>query len=112
MHIATKAALISAFIFPGCGHFYLKNKLRGAIFTLFSVGCLYVLISHAVNIANDISDKIISGDIPLDVTSLMAEITLQLDSSAGDSANIASLLLLICWVVAIIDSFILGRRPR
>lgn len=110
MHKATKAALISALIFPGCGHFYLKSKLRGAVFTLFSVGCLYVLMSYAMKIANDISERIISGDIPLDIGSLMAEISLQLNGSAGEPAHIASILLLSCWSIAIIDSFILGRK--
>ena len=110
MHKATKAALISAFIFPGCGHFYLKSKLRGGLFTLFSAGCLYVLITFAVDIANDISEKLLNGETPLDVSRLMAEISSQLNGSAGETPNIASLLLLGCWVVAIIDSFILGRK--
>ena len=110
MHKATKAALISALVFPGCGHFYLKSKLKGAIFTLFSVGCLYVLITFAVNIANDISDRILSGDMPLDIGSLMAEISSQLNGSASDSPHIASLLLLACWGFAIIDSIIIGRK--
>lgn len=110
MHKATKAALISAFIFPGCGHFYLKSKLRGVVFTLFSAGCLYVLITFAAKIANDISEKILSGEIPLDASRLMAEISSQLSGGAGESPNIASLLLLTCWVVGIIDSFILGRK--
>jgi hypothetical protein len=110
MHKATKAALISAFIFPGCGHFFLKSILRGAVFSLFSAGCLFVLINFAVDIANDISEKILSGEIPLDVSRLMAEISSQLGGSAGEAPNIATLLLLICWGIAIIDSFILGRK--
>jgi hypothetical protein len=110
MHKATKAALMSALIFPGCGHFYLKSKLRGAIFTLFSAGCLYVIITYAVNIANDISDKLLSGEIPLDISSLMAEISSQLNGSASDISHIASLLFLGCWGIAIIDSFMVGRK--
>lgn len=110
MHKATKAALMTALIFPGCGHFYLKSKLRGAIFTLFSVGCLYVLTSYVLNIANDISERILSGDIPLNVTSLMTEISSQLNNNEGASPNITILLLLSCWGIAIIDSFILGRK--
>jgi hypothetical protein len=80
MHKATKAALISALIFPGGGHFYLKSKLRGTVFTFFSAGCLYVLITDLISIADDISD------------------------------NMASLLLLGCWAIAIIDSIIVGRK--
>ena len=110
MHKATKAALISAFIFPGCGHFYLKCKLRGALFTLFSAGCLYVLMTFLVNIANDISDRILSGDMPLEITSIMLEISSQLSGNASESANIASILLLSGWGIAIIDSIIVGRK--
>lgn len=110
MHNATKAALISALIFPGCGHFYLKSKLRGAVFSLFSVGCLYVLFSFISKIAHDISEKIISGDIALDINSLMVEISSQLNGSEGEAPNIATFLLLGCWGIAIIDSFILGRK--
>jgi hypothetical protein len=106
MHKATKAALISALIFPGCGHFYLKSKLRGMIFTFFSAGCLYVLITDLVSIADYISGKILSGDMPLDISRLMAEISLQLNGSASGSLNMASLLLLGCWAIAIIDSII------
>jgi hypothetical protein len=110
MHKATKAALISALIFPGCGHFYLKRKLRGAVFALFSAGCLYVLITYAVKVAHDISDRILSGDIPLEINSLMAEVSSQLNGSPGDPQYIATLLLLGCWGIAIIDSFIVGRK--
>ncbi|MFT5839088.1 MAG: hypothetical protein ACI9UT_001590 [Flavobacteriales bacterium] len=108
MHKATKAALISALIFPGCGHFYLKSKLRGAVFTLLSAACLYVLIIHALNMANDLSDRILSGDIPLSISRIMAEISLQL--SVSEPTNNAGLLFLSCWGIAIIDSVIVGRK--
>ena len=108
MHKTTKAALISAFIFPGLGHFYLKSKLRGTVFTLLCAACLYVLITYALNVASDLSDRILSGDIPLSISSLMAEISLQL--GASESANIAGLVFLSCWGIAIVDSIIVGRK--
>jgi hypothetical protein len=40
----------------------------------------------------------------------MAEISSQLNGSASDSSSIASLLLLGCWGIAIIDSIIVGRK--
>jgi hypothetical protein len=110
MHKATKAALLSALVFPGCGQFYLKSKLRGVVFSGFSAACLYLIISFAVDIANDISEKVLSGDIPLDIGGLAAEISLQLNGSDGEGPNLAMILLLGCWGVAIIDAFILGRN--
>jgi hypothetical protein len=79
-----------------------KNELRGAMFVLFAVACLYVLMTYVLNIANEISERVLS--------SLMAEITSQLNTSTGNFPNIASFLLLSCWVIAIIDSFIIGRK--
>lgn len=110
MHKATKAALISAFIFPGGGHFFLKSKLRGAVFSVFSVACLWALMSFLMNIANDISEKLVNREIPFDVGRVMAEISSQLSGSAGDMPHYASFLLLGCWILAIIDSFMLGRK--
>jgi hypothetical protein len=40
----------------------------------------------------------------------MAEITSQLNASADETQNIAIFLLLGCWGIATIDSFILGRK--
>lgn len=110
MRKATKAALLSALVFPGCGHFFLKSKLRGAIFSLFSAGCLYVIMAFAVDIANEISEKILSGDIPLDIGIVTTEISSQLNGSAGEAPNLAIFVLLACWGMAIIDAFILGRK--
>lgn len=80
------------------------------LFSVFSAGCLYVLMTFAVNIANDISEKILNGEIGLDVSSLIAEISSQLNGTAGEPPNVATLLLLGCWGIAIIDSFVLGRK--
>jgi hypothetical protein len=86
-----------------------KQTKRNGIY-FFSAGCLYVLITDLISIADDISDKILSGDMPLDISRLMAEISLQLNGSASGSLNMASLLLLGCWAIAIIDSIIVGRK--
>ncbi|MEP1447684.1 MAG: hypothetical protein ABJK37_16385 [Paraglaciecola sp.] len=110
MHKATKAALISAFIFPGGGHFFLKSKLRGGVFAVFSVACLWALMSFLMDIANDISEKLVNREIPFDVSTVMAEISSQLSGSAGEMPHYTSLLLLGCWVLSIIDSFVLGRK--
>ncbi len=63
-----------------------------------------------MGIANDISEKLVSGKMPFDISRIMAEISSQLYGSASEAPHLASLLLLGFWGVAIIDSFILARK--
>ena len=53
-----KATLISALVFPGGGHFYLKRRFTGALLAGVSLVCLVVLVSVAMEAAQVISQKI------------------------------------------------------
>ncbi len=105
-----KAALISALVFPGGGHFYLKKHIVGALLTGISLVCLYLVISTAMEAAQVISLKIQSGEIPLDIARIRAEIYKQSAASGSATTKIATWLLGICWLVGIVDSFRLGRQ--
>jgi hypothetical protein len=63
-----------------------------------------------IKIADIISNGILSGDIPLNIASLIAKRSSQLSGTSSNFLNIVSLLLVICWGIATIDSFILGRK--
>ncbi len=106
---SVKAALFSALIFPGSGHFLLKKHIRGFLFTAVSIVCVYALLSTAIEKAQEISLKIQSGEIPLDVSRIMEEVSKQAASGGTELANISTYVLLICWLVGIIDSYRLGR---
>ncbi len=109
MKISLKAALFSAFVFPGSGHLLLKKYVHGAVLTSITVLCVWALASTALEMAQEISLKIQSGEIPLDVTRITDEVSKQ--ASTGDTwlADNATYILLICWLVGIIDSYRLGR---
>ena len=104
-----KAALLSAFAFPGSGHFFLKKRVHAALLAAVSIACVYALLSTAVEIAQEISLKIQSGEIPLDVIRITEEISKQRASGGTQIANIATYVLVICWLVGIVDSYRLGR---
>ena len=106
---SVKAALFSALVFPGSGHFLLKKHIRGFLLTGVSIVCVYALLSTAVEKAQEISLGIQSGEIPLDIARIMEEATLQAASSGSELANISTYLLGICWLVGIIDSYRVGR---
>jgi hypothetical protein len=107
-----KATLISALVFPGGGHFYMKKHLVGALLAGISLICLYLLVATAVEAAEIISQKILSGEIPLDVFRIRAEIYEQSAASATGTTGIATWALAICWLVGIADSFRLGRKQE
>lgn len=104
-----KAVLFSAFVFPGGGHFYLKKHIQGTLLAVISLACLAVLLSTAMEKAQQISDKILAGEIPLDLGRISAEISSQVAAGGTQNADIATYVLLICWLVGIIDSYRIGR---
>ena len=108
MSKSLKAALLSALVFPGIGHFSLKKPLQGSLLSGIAIVCLYFLLTAVVDIAQRLSVKIQSGEVPFDVTKISELVSQQLAGSDGQLVNIPALLLMICWAVGIIDSFRIG----
>jgi hypothetical protein len=109
MSQSLKAALFSAFIFPGSGQFLLKKHIRGALLASVSILCVWVLLSTALEKAQEISRKIQSGEIPLDITRITEEVSRLAAGSGALQAEIATYVLLICWLVGIVDAYWAGR---
>ncbi len=104
-----KAALLSALIFPGSGHLLLKKYVHAALLAGVTVVCLYFLISNILEIAQVISDKILSGEIPADVISISESITIQLSSRNTQLLNISTYALFVIWIIGIIHSYKAGK---
>lgn len=109
MSQALKAALFSAFVFPGSGHFLLKKHVRGALLAGVTISCTWVLFSIALEKAQEISLKIQSGEIPLDISRITAEVSELAAGSNSQQASIATYLLVICWLAGIFDAYRVGR---
>lgn len=112
MNKASKAALVSALIFPGIGHFSLKKPLQGTFLAGASFVCLYFLVSAIMEVANQIVVKIQNGDIPMDVTNISNIVASQLAGSDGRLINIPSYMLMVLWVVGIVDSYRVGLSQQ
>ena len=108
MSKSVKAFLLSALVFPGSGHFFLKKLIPGAILAIISIVCLCLIMVAAVEVAQEISTKIQTGEIPLDVSKITEALSKQQTDSA-DLVNVATYLFGICWIIGIIDSFRIGR---
>jgi len=109
MRQSLKAALFSAFVLPGSGHFLLKKHVQGALLSGVTFLCIWALLSTALEMAQEISLKIQSGEIPLDISRITDEVTKQTTGGGTQLADIATYLLVICWLVGIVDSFRVGR---
>ena len=104
-----KAALSSAFLFPGAGHLLFKKYISGGIISGVSAFALYILISNAITRAVDISNKIALGEIPPDVNLILTEISQSLSATDTERLDTATIVLVIMWVISIIDSYRITR---
>jgi hypothetical protein len=104
----TKAVLLSAFVFPGLGHLYLKKRLTGSVLVGASFAAIYYLMSKVVENALLISEKIQSGDVPLDAVAISELLSKQSTGAESQLQNIATAVFVICWLIGIIDSYRLG----
>jgi TM2 domain-containing membrane protein YozV len=105
---STKAVLLSAFIFPGVGHIYLKKFMPGVVLVGSSFAAISYLISRIVERAFQISDRIQRGDVQLDIETITEFVSKQSTGADTQLLNIATIALIICWLIGIIDSYRIG----
>ena len=105
-----KAALFSALVYPGSGHLMLKQYPMGLLLAGTATGCLGALVFRAFAIAGAISDRILMGEIPLDIARINEEISMQIAAGGSTMVTIATWLLVFSWIAGTADAFRLGRR--
>ncbi|AQS40345.1 hypothetical protein Sps_05276 [Shewanella psychrophila] len=109
MKKAITAALISAFVCPGTGHFYLKKYNIGTLISAVSLSGLAYLLYQAVERAQEISDQILSGAVPLDFNLIYQMVTEQPSGAKALYVSIATWVFIIGWLVGVIDAYRLGH---
>ncbi len=109
MKISTKATLLSALVYPGAGHFILKKYYLCAMLMAAASIALYILISNAVSKAMLITNDILSGKVPADITVIRELVTKQQTAEDALLVSIATTVLIIVWLISVIDSFRVGR---
>ncbi len=107
---STKAALLSALIFPGAGHFMLKRYVSSAVLAGAALSGLYYLVSETVERAMQISEKLQSGEIQIDVAEITALVSKPSTGADAHTLNIATTVLIISWLIGIVDSYRVGQQ--
>jgi hypothetical protein len=109
MNKAYKAALLSAFICPGAGQWWLKRRLIGGGFMLISVICLGYLILKLVERAQVIVTQIVNGEIANDLASIYAQVS-AIPTDAMDTMNLLTWLFIANWLLSILNAYWLGTK--
>ena len=105
----TIALLLSALVFPGAGHLYLKRRGRALLFIVPTLAALAYFLVDAVGRAGAMADQILSGSLGADPVAIAAKL-----EQAGPTPfllDLAMYVMLACWIAAAVDAWLLGRRP-
>lgn len=108
MKKATKAALLSALVFPGLGHLYLKRWVTGALLAGVTSYAAYTMVSVVLRVTRDVARQIESGVVSANLETVTRLVEQQLAGSE-QAAGIASWVVLGCWVVGIVGAYLQGR---
>ena len=108
MRTSTKAVLLSAFVFPGLGHFVLKKYKHGIALAGISFAGIYYLVAKTVEMALQVAEKIQSGDVQLDAVAIAELVSRQATGTEAQLLDIATYAIIICWLIGIIGSYRTG----
>ncbi len=109
MNKAIKAALLSALVFPGSGHLYLKSRRRGLAIMFLTALALVSLVVRATRDMLTILQTLQTqgNNIDLDTLSQVAAAT---SHSAFSNYGFLVSLLVGCWIFSIFDAYRIGKR--
>lgn len=110
MKRSIKAALLSGLIFPGLGHMVLKHYVTGSVLILSTLAALSVIVTEVTSMAFDVVDRINSGEIPADAAAITDAVSQSTQGAQSSLTNIATVVVVACWLIGIIDSYRLGMR--
>ena len=112
MDKAIKATLLSIFIFPGAGHFLLKQYITGTILFVTTLVALGMLMAKMVEIAVQIAGQIQTGEVQYNVATIVELISMKTTGGDAQLLNFATMTLFIAWLVGIVDSYRVGRAQE
>ena len=113
MKISYKAALLSAFVFPGVGQLYLKKYWRGlAIILIVFTGLGYIIrvaTIAALSVLDDAVVELQKGTTNMhDISGIVGSKT----SVTNPYYDVVLYLIICFWIFAIIDAYIIGKEKE
>lgn len=109
MKLSSKAAVYSAFVFPGAGFFLVKRRELGIIFAVITLVAFFVVLSFAMPIARGIAEQIVSGRISPNPDIFMDEVRKAIAAIDDFTYHFSKTVLIVTWLVSIPLSFWMGK---
>lgn len=109
MNKPLKAALFSAFIFPGTGQLWLKKYFTAVYFAFFSCIGLYLLFSDLLSRAQEILEEVQLSEVTMDLASI-TELVQQQSAITPGSLTPAFTIFLVAWLVSVIEAYRVGKK--
>jgi TM2 domain-containing membrane protein YozV len=113
MKISYKATLLSAFVFPGVGQFYLKRYRQGLIIMAVTLAGLVYIVWQATILALRNMDSILSK--MQGGNSNIKELTAMVGSNPSEASlldNAVPFIIICCWIIAVADAYYSGKRKE
>ncbi len=110
MNRAPAAALLSALVFPGVGHFYLRRPRRAWLFLVPALIAAVIWFGDVATQVSTILDQVTSGAIAPDPVAIAAK--LEKEGGSSPLVHVAAIVFAVCWVGSIVDALLVGRRSR
>lgn len=104
MTSSTRAALLSALLFPGLGQaLVLRRPKRALCFILPAFLAMLWLLRAAYTAASQVVDQITAGTLPLDPILIRQQIEA---TNTGPGGNLAAAVLIVAWLGSILDALL------
>ena len=110
MNKTLKAGLLSAFLFPGAAHWWLKKYVAAAIFAVAAALPLYYIMDITITQTQLIVDEVMRSGGNIDLFSINQLVTQQMASIDTQEVHLATIALLCVWLVNIFDAIRLVRK--
>jgi hypothetical protein len=109
MKLPTKAALFSALIVPGAGHWLLRKYPFAITYSVFSLIALLYIAGFAVSETQTIVEEIVRGKIQVD-TGIISTFIERIYIERPFKVKVASYGLALTWFLSIVHAYISGQK--
>ncbi len=112
MKKSTKAAVYSAFIFPGVGLYWLKQYARGSVFFVPALVATLYIMRGFIQVSSELNAKIqVNPEQYLDLAYLLNAVTLSIAKSMPYLSQ-AKWFFIASWVLSIASSYFAGLNQE
>jgi len=110
MKTSTKAALLSALVYPGIGQLFYHAYRRAILLILIFSIAAYFYIEEVVNKYQPLIEKVKSGELSLNAQALTYEISKNPIILDQEIVSTLTYILIVSWFVGIVDAYRIGIK--